>query len=146
MDLLGKLAKASLYHTLFQALIIIVANHKCGVKITKDFKPFAIFKSQGGGIINKKEIVISYSVWQDDITCYDDFSDIPGGKESIITKETVHYLLDTFSWDKDADMKSEIESVIPSMVGITKEDLFNIVDRFCNNPYGNPLTVLFEHC
>ena len=140
--MIEKLKKASLFHRLFQGLVIILANHRCGIEIKANFSPTPIFKYEGGGIINRREIVISYSHFNDEIRCYDDF-DPSRGYESKVTKETVEYLLNNFSWEK-ATIQKEIESTIPKEVGITKEELFEILRRFMSNPFGDPLRRLFE--
>jgi len=134
--------KAAKFYRLFQALAIILANHRCGVHITKDFCPTPIFKYEGGGVINHRDVVIKYSS-NDKIYCYDDIN--PNRVyEPRITEEVIIYLLKEFSWEEDKIQK-EVEEKIPTELGITSVELFDIVQRFCSNPFlGDPMRSFFE--
>lgn len=145
MKLENKIESAKKYNRLFQGLVSILSNHRCGVKINDDFRPKSIFKYEGGVIVNGKEIVIGYDCLGDKISCYDDYEyNNKLSKESKVAESAATYLLEKINWDVDeVEIQEQIENLILSEINISKESFYNILSRYCNNPFGDPLRSLF---
>lgn len=147
MEIQEKIQQARRYGRLLQCLIIILANHRCGVKIDSDFRPRLIYKYEGGGVINGKEIVITFDRFENKIYCYDDFSR-KSRKEAIITEEVTKELLEKISWESQEEdgviLQSQVEKLILDEIGLPTDDLHKIILSFCNNPFGDHLNALFQ--
>lgn len=139
MTIHEKAEKAKSFYKLFQGLVIILANHRANVKITKDFHPMPIFKCEGGGVINGKEIVFTRN--QNEIWCYDDFN-FKNKKESEIATDTIKHLLNTIDWDEKT-IEKQINEVVGTEIGLNENEMKNILSKFVSNPFGDPLRSFF---
>jgi len=139
MTINEKAEKAKNFHKLFQGLVIILANHRAGVKITKDFRPSPIFKWEGGGIINGEEIVFTRN--GNTIECYDDYHS-KNRKEPGISEATIEYLLNTIDWNEET-IEEQVHSIIGVEIGLDKNDLNDILYKFVSNPFGDPMRSFF---
>ena len=137
-----KIKSAEPYHRLLQCLIILLANHRAGIKITEDFRPNLIFKFEGGVKVNGCEIVVKKD-YDGKIHCYDDFK-YERRAESEITEKVVNDLLEKIDWTRD-DIQNQVESFVLPEIGLDSETLTSICSKFCSNPYGDPLRSLFKN-
>lgn len=144
MVLKDKINAASKYNRLFHGLVIILANHLVGGKIDKDFIPRPIFKYEGGGVVNNREIVIGYNEINDKISCYDDYS-YQRRLEADATELAVSLLLEKIDWSKTDILQDNIEFfiIVDSGIKLTPDELQNILSKFVKNPFGDPLRNLF---
>ena len=144
--LIEKIAQAKQFDRFFQLLVILLANKRCGIDITPDFKPQGIFKYEGGVNVAGREIVIKYNNFKKDIECYDDWNKEKGAKQATVTEEVVRYLLNEFSWTDPITIKKEIiEKILPEIV-LYDDDFINITNLFIEKCYlsGDPLRSLFH--
>ena len=138
MTLKEQIQSTSKFHRLFQCLIAILANHRAGIKIDSDFVPNLIFKTEGGVVVNKKEIVISSNNGCR-ISCYDDYH-YKERKESEITEKVIINLLEGINWADSENIKKLIEEYFLSQgIEISNDDLYGMISKFCSNPFGDPL-------
>lgn len=154
MSLQEKIQAASNFHRLFQGLVIILANHRSGVKITPDFRPRLIFKCEGGANVNGAEVVINYDKFDDRIHCYDDYV-YKNRVEPDITEKVIKDLLEKINWDvkpvdgqiseeQSIQLQKEVNDFLLPEIGIESDDLMNILGKFVHNPFGDPLRRLFD--
>lgn len=141
-----KIEKAKPFYRFFQLLVILLANKRCGIDITPDFKPQGIFKFEGGATVCGREIVITYNDWKEDISCYDNWNTKKGARQAEVTEEVVRYLLSEFCWvNEDTIAKDVTQKVLPEIL-LDVNDFDNIVKFFTEKAYlaGDPLRSLFQ--
>lgn len=137
-----KLRKAENFNKLFQGVVILVSNHCCGVKITPNFYIQPIMKSEGGGVINGREIV--FTKYHQKPKCYDDL-DYKRREESDITELVIENLLDKVDWEEETIQEQIEEFIFSEKIDLPPEDLYVILSKFTNNPFGDPLRSFFRY-
>jgi Zn-dependent metalloprotease len=145
MILSEQIKKASGHHRLFQCLIIILSNHRAGIKIDENFKPQMVFKHQGGVVVNGREIVVNFDEFDNKIYCYDDWND-NRQTESDITEKSIIDLL-SIDWNNERtpnSLSEQIKSYMKNQTGVEPSILTKIIENFIHNPYGDPLRSLFQ--
>lgn len=134
-------------HRELQAVIAIVSNYRAGINIkSNDFRPRAIYKYEGGVLVDEMEIVIKRS--RGIISCYDDCAD----KEtdiSKIVKEVVEEILSIEGPDPLLSKTTFMEDILTEYAvrntDMSEEILRKNVSRFTKNPFGgDPLHRLLE--
>ena len=136
-----KLKKAENFHKLFQGVMILVSNHRCGVKITPEFYIQPIMKSEGGGVVNGREIVVTKSF--NKIRCYDD-NEYKRREESDVAELVIENLLARVDWDEETVQEQIEKFVLSEKIDLSSDELLLILKKFNNNPFGDPLRNLFR--
>jgi hypothetical protein len=140
MDFEEKLKKSANFDKLLQGLVILVANHRVGVKITKDFHINLIYKAEGGGVVNGREIVVTKD---HNVRCYDN-RDYKRRYESDIVEQVIQEVLTIIDWEKETIQEQIEKFVLSEKIDLSADELFLILQLFTNNPFGDPLRNLFR--
>lgn len=139
-------------HKELQAVIAIVSNYRAGVNIkSNDFRPRAIYKYEGGVLVDEMEIVIKRS--RGIISCYDDCADKETDMSKIV-KEVVEEILsieDRHQYNPDPSLSKTVfmEDVLIEYTvrnsDMPEDIIRKHVNRFVKNPFGgDPLHRLLE--
>ncbi len=130
-------------HRLFQAAVALLANAYAGVDVRKDdFKPRPVFKHEGGVMVRNSEVVLYLN--NRGIAA----RAVREPRESVDTAAAVQAacdLLTLVDWELPAESILErIALVVCQKTGMARESFDNKVERFLENPFGDPMRMLFD--
>ena len=129
------------HHRAFQAVVSIVSNHRIGIDVgDKDFVPRAIYKTEGGVVVNNRDIVVDRNV-DGSISCYNEYDE--DDKDTAEVVRTVVEEMLSIKSEKTAD-KVLLEYAIKN-TNVPEEILGDKIFFFPGSMYaGNDLSHLFE--
>lgn len=126
-------------HRALQAAIALVGNYRAGIDIkNKEFRPRAIFKTEGGVNVDGKEIVIKRS--DGVIRCYNDWNEKEENTPKIVKKVVEEILM----IQPNGDVVDKLIEYVTKNTNLSREIALEKILRFTGNPYGgDPLRRLF---
>ncbi len=131
------------YHRLFQAALAILANFYRGIDVCKEsFVPRPVFKFQGGVLVGNSEVV---PFLNGNGIGAKALREPKYSADTTAVVKACNDLLTLVDWTGPLDpVKERVSQFVHQRSGMTLEDLESKVSRFTDNPFGDPLRLLFD--